>query len=202
MSALNETIETFKRRMADFQEISEKSLEETKRIETREVSEKKFDKESEEIIKMLKEENKALKDLISEFKKSKVKPSIAANNVRHLELNLPKSYQFDLFKRMLALLEDKNKQLAIDFLFQDLKSGNRDIKRFAINILSEIKGERVYDAFKEMLCDEDWIIKLYLIKALSKFTDRNLTEPLKALLNDADWDVREAAKKVLDEIAN
>ena len=202
ISALNEKNETLKRRMTEFQETPGKSLEKGRTFETHDVSEKLFDKESEEIVKKLKEENKSLNDIISKFKKNGLKPSIITNNVQYHELNLPKNYQFDLFKRMLALLDDKSKQLATDYLFQDLKSRNRDIKRFAINILSEIKGEKVFDAFKEMLRDEDWIVKLYLIKALSKFTDRNIKDSLNILLTDADSDVREAAKKVLDGISN
>lgn len=203
ISALNNKIESLKRRIIEFKDSSKEYSEEEVIIEKQANLDDFNDMDSVELINKLKEENQNLKNKISELKETMQELLDNANHGLRQALNLPNYYQFDLFNRMFVLLEENNKKLVLDSLFQDLRKKNRDIKRCAIIILSEIKSEKVYNIFKKMIHDDDdWIIRLYLIKALSKFKNKEIKEPLKELLNDVDIDVREAAKKVLDSISN
>ncbi|MHA1489855.1 MAG: HEAT repeat domain-containing protein [Promethearchaeota archaeon] len=202
INALNNKIESLKRRIIELKDSSKEYSEEDITIENPANLDDFNDINSNELINKSKEENKNLKNEISELKENMQELLDNANHSSRQALNLPNYYQFELFNRMFVLLEENNRKLILDSLFQDLSKKNRDIKRCAINILSEIKSERVYNIFKKMIHDDDWIIRLYMIKALSKFENQEIKEPLKELLNDNDVDVREAAKKVLDSISN
>ncbi|GAJ22826.1 unnamed protein product, partial [marine sediment metagenome] len=84
-------------------------------------------------------------------------------------------------------------------LVEDLSSNNRDLRTYAIKVLSFIKGPKVFDAFKGLVKDEDWIVKLYLIKALQNFENIEKVDMLKELQIDKDIDVREAAIEMLSK---
>ena len=73
-----------------------------------------------------------------------------------------------------------------------------DIKRFIIDLISEIKDERrVRETLIQMISSDDWLIRLYLVKALSKFEANDVKQALGGLLNDTDLDVRDSAKEAL-----
>ncbi|MFW9881390.1 MAG: HEAT repeat domain-containing protein [Candidatus Thorarchaeota archaeon] len=155
-----------------------------------------------EINRHLKADNKQLNSLISELKK--IKTISSDDMIYNITVNhcTPKYYQNLLFIRLFNNLDTYKRELLIDSLIQDLvNSKNLDIKRYIIDILSEIKDERrILDTFVNMIKNEEWIIRLYLVKALSKFDLEDIKEPLEELLNDADLDVREAAKDTLKKV--
>ena len=199
ISALTEKFENTKRRNIELQKnIEDFSNSPNLPNEKYEDYELKL-QESEGIVRNLKDENERLNNIILELK----------NNKPRLEYNFianqcaPKYYQSMLFMRLFSSLEKYKKELIIDLLIQDLlNSQNLDMKRFIIDILSEIKEERkVRETLIEMINSENWLIKLHLVKALSKFEAKEIKEPLKQLLNDPDLDVREAVEKVLKKIS-
>ena len=69
---------------------------------------------------------------------------------------------------MYNLLNEYNKDLIINNLISDLDNKNRETRRIAIKVLSELRNKGVYDSFLKMINDEDWIIRYDIIKALSK----------------------------------
>jgi chromosome segregation ATPase len=117
--------------------------------------------------------------------------------------NFPKQFQISLFKRMFNLLNDTDKRATINSLIKDLDTRNNDVKRAVLKILCEIREEEVYDAFLDLLNDEDWVIRYNVIKALSNFGFDSIIfkELLEKLTKDIDIDVRELAMKVLEEIS-
>ncbi len=130
------------------------------------------------------------------------------NNYRFNQ-GLPYYYQNILFMRIFSILKHHEKDAVIDSIIEDLTSSkDSNIKRYLISLLidmlSELKDERVYKLFIELLQDDDWLIRLYLVKALYKIEinelNRRFKEPLKILLADNDLDVREASEEILSFI--
>ena len=117
--------------------------------------------------------------------------------------NFPKQFQISLFTRMYTLLDDTKKNSVINSLIKDLNSNNYEIKRAALKILSVIKDKRVYDAFLNLVHDEDWLIRYNTIKALNQFdlAGDGFKELLETLSTDKDVDVRELVAKILQEIS-
>lgn len=199
ISALTEKFESAKRRNIELQKnIEDFSNSPNLPNEKYEDYELKL-QESKKIVRNLKDENERLNNLILELKNNK--PSLEYNFIANQ--CAPKYYQSMLFMRLFSSLEKYKKELIIDSLIQDLlNSQNLDMKRFIIDILSEMKEERrVRETLIEMINSENWLIKLHLVKALSKFEAKEIKEPLKQLLNDPDLDVREAVGKVLKKIS-
>ncbi|MFW9988069.1 MAG: HEAT repeat domain-containing protein [Candidatus Odinarchaeota archaeon] len=159
-----------------------------------------FDITEAELLKQ-KNENQNLKDIINELKTNmiiyKQKTEIEIPKIKNLSKHMEKS----LFFRMYILLDEYNKHKVINYLIEDLKTGNYQVKRNSIKILSVLKNKKVYDTFLKMINDKDWIIRYFIIKALSTFEDKNneLKYIFKGFLNDADVDVRELAIKILKE---
>ncbi len=116
---------------------------------------------------------------------------------------MPKKIKHTLFNRMYRLLDDENKNKVMDCLILDLKSKNSETKSNAIKILSQIRNDKIYNAFLGIIDDQDWIIRYNLIKALDKFESK--TDEFKALLKkltkDPDVDVRELAGKILNNFS-
>jgi HEAT repeat protein len=91
----------------------------------------------------------------------------------------------------------------MDCLISDLKSKNSETKSNAIKILSQIKNDKIYDAFIEIIDDQDWIVRYNLIKALEKFEKKTeeFKNLLKKLTKDTDVDVRELAGRILNNFS-
>ena len=106
----------------------------------------------------------------------------------------------NLFFKMYRFLNEDDKITIVNQLINDLNSKIRDIRTFAIKILSVIKSERVFEELKEIANDDDWIVKLYLIKAFRNFNSDDTIPILKKMQKDKDIDVREAAVRVLSEL--
>ncbi|MFX0027361.1 MAG: HEAT repeat domain-containing protein [Candidatus Hermodarchaeota archaeon] len=104
-----------------------------------------------------------------------------------------------LFIKMFDLLEDQAQNQILELLFKNLNDSMRMRRITAIKLLSMIRKPKIFNAFKEMIRDNDWIIKLYLIKALARFDNSEVKEVLQELYRDPDVDVREAAEKALRE---
>ncbi len=141
--------------------------------------------------------NKQLSDLIVELK---VLEDTIEDRVELV--SIPKQTVFEnypptLFFKMYKMISNDYKMLIVDQLIEDLKSVNRDSRTYAIKILSAIRGPKIFDKLKELVKDEDWIVKLYLIKALRNFETQESAEILKILQEDGDPDVREAAVEMI-----
>ncbi len=143
--------------------------------------------------------NKQLSDLIVELK---VREEQVFNNIEPVITpdqivfeNFPPTLFFKMYKQMTG----DSKEVIVTQLVEDLSNNNRDLKTYAIKVLSFIKGPKVFDAFKELVKDEDWIVKLYLIKALENFENIEKVDMLKKLQRDKDVDVREAAIEMLSK---
>ncbi len=149
------------------------------------------------------EENELLNNKLSELESHNIELIDIESSTNSIAYDFPEHFQISLFKRMYKLLDDNNKKGVINTLIKDLNSKNNEIKRSAIKILSEIKDKKVYDAFLELIHDDDWLIRYNLIKALSKFDfeSEEFKELLKRLSKDADVDVRELAVKMFNEIS-
>jgi chromosome segregation ATPase len=143
--------------------------------------------------------NKQLSDLIVELKVredqvfDKVEPVITPDHI--VFENFPPTLFFKMYKE----LTNDSKDVIVAQLVEDLSSNNRDLRTYAIKVLSFIKGPKVFDAFKGLVKDEDWIVKLYLIKALQNFENIEKVDMLKELQIDKDIDVREAAIEMLSK---
>ncbi|MFW9937177.1 MAG: HEAT repeat domain-containing protein [Candidatus Thorarchaeota archaeon] len=146
--------------------------------------------------------NKKLSDLIVELKVKgdSITPQVAQSNLsqpisKESQLNyIPPS----LFHKMFELLDAENKKQIINQLIEDLNENNiRDKRIYALKILSSIDGPRIFEEFKKLIKDKDWIIKLYIIKALNNFKNTEVKDILKELQKDGDVDVREAATNLL-----
>ncbi|MHA1508788.1 MAG: HEAT repeat domain-containing protein [Promethearchaeota archaeon] len=106
----------------------------------------------------------------------------------------------NLFFQMYRFLSEDDKTTIVNQLINDLNSHIRDLRTYAIKILSVIKGERVFNVLKEIINDDDWIVKLYLIKAFQHFKKDETIPLLKKMLEDKDTDVREAALSMLSDL--
>lgn len=117
--------------------------------------------------------------------------------------NFPKQFQISLFKRMYNLLNDIDKRAILDTLIKGLNNSNNDVKRAVLKILCEMRDEKVYDVFFDLLHDEDWVVRYKVIKALTNFgfEDKVFKDLLKKLTKDMDVDVRELAMKVLADMS-
>jgi len=150
-------------------------------------------------IKKIENANKQLSDLIVELKVREdqvfdnVEPVITPNQI--VFENFPPTLFFKMYKQ----LTDDSKDLIVAQLIDDLSNNNRDSRTYAIKVLSFIKGPKVFDAFKGLVKDQDWIVKLYLIKALQNFENIERVDMLKELQIDKDIDVREAAIEMLSK---
>jgi HEAT repeat protein len=104
---------------------------------------------------------------------------------------------------MYLLLNDTDKKEIIDTLIKDLNNSNNDVKRAVLKILCEMRDEKVYDVFFNLLHDKDWVIRYKGIKALTNFgfDNKDFKILLKKLTKDMDVDVRELAMKVLAEMS-
>ena len=117
----------------------------------------------------------------------------------------PQSAAYDdlppnLFFQMYRFLGEDDKTTIVNQLINDLNSHIRDLRTYAIKILSVIKGERVFKVLKDVINDDDWIVKLYLIKAFRHFKKDETIPVLKKMLEDKDTDVREAALSMLSDL--
>jgi len=106
----------------------------------------------------------------------------------------------NLFFQMYRFLSEDDKTTIVNQLINDLNSHIRDLRTYAIKILSVIKGERIFNVLKEIINDDDWIVKLYLIKAFRHFKKDETIPILKKMLEDKDTDVREAALSMLSDL--
>jgi len=161
-----------------------------------------YDNTKSELLKYQKE-NELLNNKLSELESHNIELIDIESSTNSIAYDFPEHFQISLFKRMYKLLDDNNKKAVINTLIKDLNSKNNEIKRSAIKILSEIKDKKVYDAFLELIHDDDWLIRYNLIKALNKFDfeSEEFKELLKRLSKDADVDVRELAVKTFNEIS-
>ena len=184
-----------------------------------------FDDESASIIRDLKNENQNLIQELNEIKSNQATDNDSLKKMEQLtqeiqrlkteqttttmganitqqdtdvQLNLPKSYQAQLFTSMLENLDIDNKNKVIDTLIQDLKNHeNFEVKRNAMSILCHLNSDKVNKAFANLIHDENWLVRFYLVKIVSKTRNPELQKLLKALANDIDIDVREAANRML-----
>jgi len=101
---------------------------------------------------------------------------------------------------MYRFLNENDKLTIVNQLIDNLKSRIRDLRTYAIKILSVIKGDRVFEVLKDIVNDDDWIVKLYLIKAFRNFNQDDTIPLLKKMLEDKDIDVREAALSMLTDL--
>ena len=143
--------------------------------------------------------NKQLSDLIVELK---VREEQVFDNIE--PVIIPDQIVFEnfpptLFFKMYKELTNDSKDVIVAQLVEDLSRSNRDLRTYAIKVLSFIKGPKVFDAFKGLVKDDDWIVKLYLIKALQNFENIEKVDMLKELQRDNDIDVREAAIDMLSK---
>ncbi|MGB5912262.1 MAG: HEAT repeat domain-containing protein, partial [Promethearchaeia archaeon] len=104
-----------------------------------------------------------------------------------------------LFMHMFNLLEEQAQNQILELLLKDLNDSMRMRRITAIKLLSMIRNPKIINAFKELIRDNDWIIKMYLIKALTRFNNSEAKEVLQELYKDSDVDVREATEKALRE---
>ncbi len=146
-------------------------------------------------------ENQNLREIINQLKKDMIKYRQKTEIKLPEVKNLSKRMKQSLFFRMYEFLDEYNRHKVINYLIQDLKTGNYQVKRNSIKILSVLKNKRIYDTFLKMINDKDWIVRYCIIKALSTFEDKNneLKLIFQGFLNDADVDVRELAIKILKE---
>lgn len=143
--------------------------------------------------------NKQLSDLIVELK---VREDQVFDNVEPVitpDQNVFENLPPTLFFKMYKALANNSKEVIVAQLIDDLSRDNRDLRTYAIKVLSFIKGPKVFDAFKGLVKDNDWIVKLYLIKALQNFENIEKVDMLKELQKDDDLDVREAAVEMLSK---
>ena len=144
--------------------------------------------------------NVQLSDLIVELK---VRQDQRSENIEFESSSKKVVYEDlppNLFFKMYRLLSENNKTTVVNQLIDDLNSETRDFRTYAIKVLSVIKGNRVFEVLKDIINDDDWIVKLYLIKAFRNFNEADTIPLLTKLLEDKDIDVREAAISMLSDI--
>ena len=144
--------------------------------------------------------NEQLSDLIVELKILENSIEDKAEITSQSKQIIYEDYPPTLFFKMYKMLSNDYKELIVDQLISDLKSNNRDSRTYAIKILSAIKGQKIFSELKELVKDDDWIVKLYLIKALRNFNYPETAEVLKILQEDTDPDVREAAVEMVSKL--
>ncbi|MFW9826493.1 MAG: HEAT repeat domain-containing protein [Candidatus Thorarchaeota archaeon] len=144
-------------------------------------------------------ENEELSVIINDLKQKRLDNEIEQKNI---EQELPKKLSSSLFYRMFLLLDKNQKLKIIGSLIQDLRNSDQEIKRNAINILTIIKDNNVFNALIELLEDKDWLVRYSIIKALSKYEKKKeeLKPVLVKLTKDIDVDVRELALRILEEM--
>jgi len=147
-------------------------------------------------------ENQRLNNILLELNHSN-KSRLSENDDKSVVFNFPNQFQITLFKRLYNLLDDIDKKAVINSLIKDLDNRNHDVKRVVLKILSGIRDEKVYEAFFDLLHDEDWVIRYKAIKTLTNFgfDNKGFKDLLKKLISDTDVDVRELALKVLGDMA-
>jgi chromosome segregation ATPase len=206
IEALNEIIEDYKSQIESLQDQAE-NLSKPATVSTEEALEvTKLREEFNNLKSKLhhyQQENKNLTETLSELKKrNKDLEKVRVFSTSNPQV-MPKKIKTTLFSRMYRLLDENNKNKVIDFLIQDLKSKNSETKRTAIKILSEIKDNKVYNAFIGIIDDKDWIVRYNLIKALNQYENKSneFKVLLKKLSRDVDVDVRELAVKILNNFS-
>ncbi|MFX1502209.1 MAG: HEAT repeat domain-containing protein [Promethearchaeota archaeon] len=162
-----------------------------------------FDVSKKELLEIQKE-NQNLRQIIDKLKEEKKMNSQKFKTDLSEVKGLSKNMKQSLFFRIYRLLDENSRRKVINSLIQDLKTGNSQIKKNSIKILTVLKNKKIYDTFLEMVNDKDWIIRYFIIKALSKFEDKNneLKQIFQNALNDIDVDVRELAMKILENLPN
>ena len=184
-------------------ELGEKTTSENLKIS--DLQDKVFEKDEELnalTLKLQKFENSnvQLSDLIIELK---VRQDQRSENIEFESSSKKVVYEDlppNLFFKMYRLLNENNKTTVVNQLIDDLNSETRDFRTYAIKVLSVIKGNRVFEVLKDIINDDDWIVKLYLIKAFRNFNETDTIPLLTKLLEDKDIDVREAAISMLSDI--
>ncbi|MBY8985501.1 MAG: HEAT repeat domain-containing protein [Candidatus Lokiarchaeota archaeon] len=160
-----------------------------------------FNNLKEEILKY-QDENQRLNNNILELDQNHPK-QLSKNDYKSVIFHFPQEFQISLFQKMYNLLDDIDKKTIINSLIKDLNSKNNDVKRAILKILRELRDEKVYKVFLDLLHDEDWVIRYNVIKALTNFgfDNKAFRDLLKKLTKDSDIDVRELAMKVLETIS-
>ncbi len=185
--------------------LMEKELEDETLSNINDLQNKIFEKDEELnalTLKLQKFENAnvTLSDLIVELKVQQDQQSenieFKSSSKRIVYEDLPPN----LFFKMYRLLGEDAKTTVVNQLIEDLNSEIRDFRTYAIKVLSVINGNRVFEVLKDIINDDDWIVKLYLIKAFRNFNIADTIPLLKKMLEDKDIDVREAAISMLSEI--
>ena len=151
-------------------------------------------------LQKIKNANKQLSDLIVDLK---MQEDQRGESIELESTSKSISYEGlppNIFFRMYKLLSEVDKTTIVNRLIDDLNSEIRDVRTYAIKILSVIKGDRVFEVFKNIVNDDDWIVKLYLIKAFRNFNKDDTIPILEQLQADKDTDVREAAINMLSEL--
>jgi len=198
------TIENLKQRNIEMEkELGEKATFEDQKISDLQDKILERDEELNKVtltLQKIENANKQLSDLIVELKVQEDQKGenieFESSSKRIVYEDLPPN----LFFKMYRLLSEDGKTLIVNQLIGDLTSEIRDFRTYAIKVLSVIKGNRVFEVLKDIINDEDWIVKLYLIKAFRNFNEADTIPLLKKLLEDKDIDVREAAVNMLSEI--
>ena len=198
------TIENLKQRNIEMEkELGEKATFEDQKISDLQDKILERDEELNKVtltLQKIENANKQLSDLIVELKVQEDQKGenleFESSSKRIVYEDLPPN----LFFKMYRLLSEDDKTTIVNQLIDDLNSEIRDFRTYAIKVLSVIKGNRVFEVLKDIINDEDWIVKLYLIKAFRNFNEADTIPLLKKLLEDKDIDVREAAVNMLSEI--
>ncbi len=206
IEALTSEIKDYESKVKDLQD-QLSNLTEKVKISTKEALEfarlgEEYNNLKSELLKN-QQENKNLIEKVTELnKRNKDLESVKVYSTS-IPLGIPKKIKHSLFNRMYSLLDENNRNRVIDFLIQDLKSKNSETKSNAIQILSQIKDNKVYDAFIEIIDDKDWLVRYNLIKAMDQYKSKTneFKSLLKKLSKDVDVDVRELAVKILNTIS-
>ena len=197
-------IENLQKRITDM----EKKFEEEMNFGNQKISDlrEKFLEKDEEFNKVtltlqkIENANKQLSDLIVDLKVQEDQKGksieFESSSKRIVYEDLPPN----LFFKMYRFLREDDKTTITNQLLDDLSSESRDVRTYAIKILSVIRGNRVFEVLKDLVNDDDWIVKLYLIKAFLNFDKTDTIPLLKNLQEDKDIDVREAAINALLEL--
>jgi hypothetical protein len=198
------TIENLKQRNIELEkELGEKATFENQKISDLQDKILERDEELNKVtltLQKIENANKQLSDLIVELK---VQEDQKGENIEFKSSSKRIVYEDlppNLFFKMYRLLSEDDKTTVVNHLINDLNSELRDFRTYAIKVLSVIKGNHVFEVLKEIVNDDDWIVKLYLIKAFRNFNEADTIPLLKMMLEDKDIDVREAAVNMLSEI--
>ena len=146
------------------------------------------------------EEVQKLNKIIEELQSSKASPDVKAHPNMSIQQAVPISYQAALFNNLISKLDSVQKEDIIDILIHHLDTGNVDVKRFVMSILSQIKKERVLDSLTDLVNDPNWLIRISLAKVFINYSYEEVEGPLNLLLKDKDPDVRETANKIFKKL--